>query len=111
MVSSSIERMKDKERKREFHKHLHSEIHNSSQFQEENPSGLGRETAETGATGDGDANILTRARVEEIQGRFAGAKEHESFNAREFLQLLRWERDEAVRRELAVGTGPEVRRS
>jgi hypothetical protein len=31
--------------------------------------------------------------------------------ARLRLQLLRAEREEAVRRELAVGSGPEVRRS
>ena len=48
--------------------------------------------------------------MEEIRSRLGGAKEHYSYNAREFLQLLRAERDEAVRRELRAGTGPEVRR-
>jgi len=38
-------------------------------------------------------------------------REHYSYNAREFLELLRAKRDEAVRRELRVGTGPEVRRA
>jgi hypothetical protein len=46
MVSSSIERIKDKEKRSEFHRHLHREIHNPSVFLEENPSGLEEETAE-----------------------------------------------------------------
>lgn len=37
--------------------------------------------------------------------------QNSSYEARERLRLLRFEREEAVRRELAVGTGPEVRRS
>src|ERR1700751_232372 len=112
MVSSSIERIKDKEKRREFHRHLHREIHNPSAFLEENPSGLEEYTAEASADRGGDAisEAARRARVEEIRRRLGGAKEHYSYNAREFLQLLRAERDEAVRRELRAGTGPEVRR-
>ena len=113
MVSSSIVRMKDKEKQSEIHRHLHREIHNSSVFLEENPSGLGEATAEESACGDGDA-ILEAERneqLEEIRSRFGGTKQHYSYNAREFLELLRAKRDEAVRRELRVGTGAEVRRA
>ena len=112
MVSSSIERIKDKEKRREFHRYLHREIHNPSVFLKENPSGLEEDTAEGSADHSGDAisEAARRARVEEIRSRLGGAKEHYSYNAREFLQLLRAERDEAVRRELRAGTGPEVRR-
>jgi DNA-binding transcriptional regulator YhcF (GntR family) len=112
MVSSSIERIKDKEKRREFHRHLHREIHNPSVFLEENPSGLEEDTAEASADRGGDAvsEAARRARVEEIRSRLGRAKEHYSYNAREFLQLLRAERDEAVLRELRASTGPEVRR-
>jgi hypothetical protein len=112
MVSSSIERIKDKEKQREIHRNLHREIHNPSVFLEENPSGLEEATAEESACGNGDA-ILEAERQEqlqEIRSRVGGVREHYSYNAREFLELLRAKRDEAVRRELRVGTGAEVRR-
>src|SRR5580704_17833478 len=104
MVSSSIERIKDKEKQREIHKR--------SVFLEENPSGLEEATSQASADRDGGA-ILEAERheqLEEIRSRVSGVREHYSYNAREFLELLRAKRDEAVRRELRVGTGPEVRR-
>jgi DNA-binding transcriptional regulator YhcF (GntR family) len=112
MVSSSIERIKDKEKHGEIHRHLHREIHSSNAFLEENPSGLGETTSQATADRDGDA-ILEAERdeqLEEIRNRVGGGREHYSYNAREFLELLRAKRDEAVRRELRVGTGSEVRR-
>jgi hypothetical protein len=112
MVSSSIERIKDKEKQGEIHRHLHREIHKPSVFLEENPSGLEEATSQASADRDGDA-ILEAERyeqLEEIRSRVGGMREHYSYNAREFLELVRAKRDEAVRRELRVGTGPEVRR-
>jgi DNA-binding transcriptional regulator YhcF (GntR family) len=113
MVSSSVERIKDKEKQSEIHRNLHREIHKSSVFLEENPSGLEEATSQASADRDGDA-ILEAERheqLEEIRSRVGGVREHYSYNAREFLELLRAKRDEAVRRELQVGTGPEVRRA
>jgi DNA-binding transcriptional regulator YhcF (GntR family) len=112
MVSSSIERMKDKEKQGEIHRHLHREIHKPSVFFEENPSGLEEATSQASADRDGDAILEAErhAQLEEIRSRVGEAREHYSYNAREFLELLRAKRDEAVRRELRVGTGPEVRR-
>jgi hypothetical protein len=112
MVSSSIERIKDKEKQGEIHRHLHREIHKPSVFLEENPSGLEEATSQASADRDGDA-ILEAERyeqLEEIRSRVGGMREHYSYNAREFLELVRAKRDEAVLRELRVGTGPEVRR-
>ena len=112
MVSSSIERIKDKEKRSEIHRHLHREIHNQSAFLEENPSGLEEATSQASADREGDT-VLEAERheqLEEIRSRVGGVREHYSYNAREFLELLRAKRDEAVRRELRVGTGPGVRR-
>ena len=112
MVSSSIERIKDKEKQGEIHRHLHREIHKPSVFLEENPSGLEEATSQASADRDGDAILEAKRheQLEEIRSRVGGVREHYSYNAREFLELLRAKRDEAVRRELRVGTGPEVRR-
>ena len=113
MVSSSIERIKDKEKRSEIHRHLHREIHKPSVFLEENPSGLEEATSQASADRDGDA-ILEAERheqLEEIRSRVGGVREHYSYNAREFLELLRTKRDEAVRRVLRVGMGPDVRRA
>ena len=74
--------------------------------------GWEKQLHEASADRDGDA-ILEAERheqLEEIRSRVGGVREHYSYNAREFLELLRAKRDEAVRRELRVGTGPEVRR-
>jgi DNA-binding MarR family transcriptional regulator len=99
--SSSLVGIKEKEKGHNIHRNLHKEIHNTSPFSEENPPGLGKPTAEI----DRDAQ---RARVEQIRRR-AGDKENERLSAREFLELLRWERDEEARRELHGRTEPERR--
>jgi len=106
--SSGIERIRDKEKARKFHKHLHREIHSSNELQEENPSGLEESVPE--ATAETDFELTRRLRVEEIRRR-CGTGPDQPLNAREFLQLLHWQRDEAVKRELRVGTEAEVRRS
>jgi DNA-binding PadR family transcriptional regulator len=111
MVSSSIERIKDKEKGSEFHRHLHREIHNPSVFLEENPSGLEEEPAEACADSDGEAisEAARRKRFAKLRRSMDGAKEHFSYNAREFLQLLRAECDEVARHEAQAGAG--VKRS
>ena len=64
-----------------------------------------------------DRSTPTPSFLEETENRAGGRAcsesdaENRKFDARLLRQLLRAEREEAVRRELAVGTGPEVRRS
>lgn len=114
--SSSLVRIKDKGKTLDIHRNLHKEIHNYSGFSkenrsgseenlsgaEENLSGLGKPTAET----DRD---LQRVRVEQIRRRVAQFGEHERLSATEFLELLRWERDEEARRVSHGRTEPERR--
>jgi len=85
----------------DFHRDSHSHRPVSHwQNQNSTPSGLGKD--QTDAT--------SREPSRPPDGR---PEEQVSFfkEARLRLQLLRAEREEAVRRELAVGSGPEVRRS
>jgi hypothetical protein len=84
---------------------IHSDFHShrpASHEQHQNPSPSGLGTNQTDAT--------SRAPWRPTDGR---PEEQANFfkEARLRLQLLRAEREEAVQRELAVGSGPEVRRS
>jgi hypothetical protein len=113
MVSSSVERIKDKEEKREIHRDLHREIHKRGVFLEENPSGLEEETSEASAEREGYAisEASRDERFDEIRSRTDGAKEHFSYNAREFLELVRAKRDEALRRQVLAEELPKARRA
>ena len=113
MVSSSIERIKDKEKRSEIHRHLHREIHNPSVFLEENPSGLEEATAGPDVERDGCA-ISEASRDQQfdpIRSRTDGTKEHFSYNAREFLELVRAKRDEEMRRHVLAEELPGKRRA
>ena len=84
---------------------IHNDFHSqrpASQGQNQNPTPSGLGTTQT----DGSTRASSRPR----DGR---PEEQANFfkEARLRLQLLRAEREEAVRRELAVGSGPEVKRS
>ena len=100
--SSSLVRIKDKIFPRANQKHFHKEIHNHKQNHQQNPSGLEemQQPISTNYTA-GD----------EFEDRLHNLEKHFSFDARYSRRLLQRKRDEAVRRELRVGTGPEVRRS
>jgi hypothetical protein len=82
---------------RDFHSHRPA---SHGQRQNPTPSGLG--TNQTDAT----SRVVSRPPDGHPEEQANFFKE-----ARLRLQLLRAEREEAVRRELAVGSGPEVRRS
>lgn len=84
---------------------IHSDFHNqrpAGHGQNQGPTPSGLETTQTDAT-----------RRESSRPPDGRSEEQANFfkEARLRLQLLRAEREEAVRRELAVGSGPEVRRS
>lgn len=88
--SSSVARLNDKE--------LLAAICNEvqKQLRTTNPSG----------SGEGE-----NQKTNPIQNWPQAQQQHFFYETRRRHNLLRAERDEAVRRELAVGTGPEVRRS
>jgi len=101
----------------------------SGQDQQQNQTGVSRrETVHDGsrnsfhrnAARQDESPIQTHQRLSscEAASREASPRENErpstqqkfSWDLRERMRLIRAERDEAVRRELAVGSGPEVRR-
>src|SRR5277367_2293648 len=102
--SSSVVRIKDRFRKREIHKNLHKEIHSKPKLQTQNLSGLEKQTSKS------DSLNLHHNEEREIEDTDFNPPQHFSYRARDFLQALRRARDEAARREAAVGTGPEARR-
>jgi len=96
-VAQSIENTKQSE----FHRDFHNQTQNlRSQTQIPTPSGLGQKQH---PSGDRPADFS--------YGPHLNSRERGMVEARIRQRLLRAERDEAVRRELAVGTGPEIRRS
>ncbi|HXQ25606.1 MAG TPA: hypothetical protein VN822_04285 [Candidatus Acidoferrales bacterium] len=96
-VAGSEERTKDIE----FHRDFHNQSQNQDwQKQTPKPSGLGQ-----------DRNQQPNAEASFSYGPHLNSKEKGLIETRIRQQLLRAERDEAVRRELAVGTGPEIQRS
>ena len=99
--SSSVGRFIEKSKETEIHRDFHSpcEILGKIQMQIQNLSGLGENQK-------ANPNPQTEARAH-------ARNEQKKFflEARLQQQLLRAEREEELRRELAVGTGPEVRRS
>ncbi len=91
--SSSL--VESKERVRE---EIHTVFHNHTQRQDQNqPQNL-------------SLGIQSHVAAARDDGHQAAGNQRAPLSAREQLQLLRAARDEAVRRELAVGAGPEVRR-
>lgn len=99
--SSLIERSKEISETANSHRDFHNQPHNGkSQSHPPNPSCLVHNQTKTP---EAEHAFIGPAHIQQQQ-RFLA-------EARLRLQLLRAEREEAVRRELAVGTGPEVRRS
>ena len=99
--SSSVAGSKERSKHAEIHRDFHNQSQNHDfQKQTPNPSGLGEEQNQRPNTGTGFT-----------YGPHLSSKERGLIEARVRQQLLRAERDEAVRRELAVGTGPEIHRS
>jgi len=97
--SSSVEGSKEKTA--DIHRDFHSQAGNSKdQNLPSNPSGLSEEQSRS---------RKSHPTSSQQEGSFH-REERGHLEARLRQQLLRAERDEAVRRELAVGTGPEVRR-
>jgi hypothetical protein len=94
--SSSIERIKEKELQREIHRIIHRDFHNQLQNQKPKPSGLiEKQTQQTSA--------------KKTWKGTEGQTEQQNFQQvlRLVRQMMRGERDEEVRRELHIGTGPE----
>jgi DNA-binding transcriptional regulator YhcF (GntR family) len=102
--SSSVVGIKERTKAREIHRDFHKEIHRQRQIHRQNPSGL-EETEILGTDSCSDAE------AGEFESRQPHQRQNLNYDLRKLRRLLRWEREEAVRRELAVGTGPEVRRS
>jgi len=101
--SSSVARSQERKTVTDFHKDFRTQKQNlesHNQNANANPSGSGQ-TQNPGRDAEAD---FTAGPHTQQQTRF-------SLEARLRQQLLRAEREEAVRRELAVGSGPEVRRS
>lgn len=99
--SSSVARSEERRPGADFHNDFHNQTVgsvNAPPGQNRNPSLSDQPPNTQSAQQPGAENQTDR------RDRFPS-------DARLLRQLLRAERDEAVRRELAVGTGPEVRRS
>lgn len=107
--SSSIVRIKERTKTGEIHKHLHKEIHRQEQIHAQNPSGLAKESSHPAAIYNVEHNEI--AKNSNSEQKLPNQNQNYFGDARTLQRLLRWEREEAVRRELRVGTGPEVNRS
>jgi len=92
--SSFLEGSKERQSAQDFHRDFHNQ---SIPAQTQNLSCLGQAKPPTAKDG------FVASAHGEAQKRFFA-------EARLRLQLIRAEREESVRRELAVGTGPEVKR-
>jgi len=101
--SSSVERIKDKSYQSAFHKHFHTKIHNQTQRHPQKPSGLEEENPQSSSTKNASARLAESS----INYR----QQHFTYNAREFLRLLRRELDAHNSGELKVDATSEVRRS
>ena len=98
--SSFIAGSKERTKEAEFHRDFHNQTQNpSSQNQIPTPSGLGQKQHPS----EGRPSDFS-------YGPHLNSQERGLVEARIRQRLLRAERDEAVRRELAVGTGPEIHR-
>ncbi len=96
MDSSLIERSIEKQRKTEIHRDFHSPQQNQEKRQKENPSCRDQnQNIQPSNQRDTPRQDYRQLFIEAIRKR----------------ELLRAEREEEIRRELAVGTGPELRRS
>lgn len=99
--SSFVAGSKERTKETEFHRDFHNQTQNlNSQTQIPTPSGLGQKQKPSGSRP-----------ADFSYGPHLNSQERDLVEARIRQRLLRAERDEAVRRELAVGTGPETHRS
>jgi hypothetical protein len=96
-VAGSLERLETVETHRDFHS---ATANRNPELQHQSPS----------CSGSNQAQKLTPDAQTDFQLPRQPQQQENFQTARLRQQLLRAERDEAVRRELAVGTGPEVRR-
>jgi hypothetical protein len=101
--SSSVVRIKDRSYTTAIHKHFHKKIHNQSERRPQEPSGLEEENPQSSAT-----NILSSGLEE---NSWNGQPQHYTYNAREFLRLLRRELDPQSAAEFKWDENSEVRRS
>ncbi len=103
--SSSVARSQETTRSANFSTDFHSQVQNQDsedRVSNSKPSGLGQ--LQNQNRNQNPENDFPAGPYAQQQTRFF-------LEARLRQQLLRAEREEAVRRELAVGSGPEVRRS
>jgi hypothetical protein len=104
--SSSVVRLKERQQKGDFHRDFHKNFHRTPQNQAHS-SGKGQ-------TGYQPSNpsCLSENQNQEPRSRPISQSDFQTYSFQEMrmcLQLLRAKREEAVRRELRVGTGPNVR--
>lgn len=107
--SSFVVRIKETATTPEIHKHLHKKIHSQSQIPPQTLSGLAKEKSKPTSIYHSGYNDIESGNND--SHRHPHQEQSYFGDARTLERLLRWEREEAVRRELRVGTGPEVRRS
>ncbi len=103
ICSSSVAGSQERTNTADLHSDFHTEKQNEeshNQNPDTNPSALGQKRNQSR---DGNPDFTAGPHLQQ-QNKFF-------LEARLRQQLIRAEREEAVRRELAVGTGPEVRRS
>jgi hypothetical protein len=104
--SSSVVRIKEKQQQGDFHRDFHKNFHRAPQ-NNENP-GTNRQTINQTA----NPSCLIENQNQQPRPRQISQPDFQTYSFQEMrmrLQLLRAEREDAVRRELHVGTGPKVR--
>jgi hypothetical protein len=122
MGSSSVERIRERTEPGDFHSNFHRQNQgqsptNSQSFTEgrtanANPSCLGKsEKQKTEIQTQHQPQFQPQLQPAEHRGNQIQLQQNFSQESRSHLRLLRAEREEAVRRELNVGAGPELRRS
>ncbi len=107
--SSSLVRIKERTKTNEIHKYLHKEIHRKGQHHTQNPSGLAKDASKPASNYSTEHHQITNNG--NSHQKLPNQNQNYFGDARTLERLLRWEREEAVRRELRVGTGPEVIRT
>jgi len=101
--SSSVARSQEIKAEADLHRDFHTKkpyLESQNQNLNANPSGLGQ-----------PQNLSRETQSDSTAGPHMQQQNKFFLEARLRRQLIRAEREEAVRRELAVGSGPEVRRS
>jgi hypothetical protein len=104
--SSSVVRIKERQQKTDFHRDFHKNFHRTSQNQ------VNSRGNDPTVSQPSSPFCLSETQNQQTRSRPANQPDHQNYSFQEMrmrLQLLRAEREDAIRRELHVGTGPKVR--